>query len=171
MNSLTDEKDEQLDDLLKDISDKVEYGPPLIANVSSSFTKTVTRPLSKETKSALAERMKIPENCKEFSAPKVNSEIWRLLPSHAKISDVKHQQTQQMLGIGLSAFANMANTLAANKNNIPKELMTTLLKQAIDGANALGDQFQSISTRRRHEMKKFLNPEYSGICLGQVCFL
>lgn len=159
---------DELKDLLKDIESITDFGPSLLQNVSSGFTKTASRPLTKESKATLTSKIKIPENCKEFLVPKVNSEIWRLLPSQAKILDIKQQQVQQSLTLGLSSLAIITNTVVNAKDAIPKEILSTVVKQPMDGANILGDQFQAISNRRRYEMKRHLNPEYGGICSQQV---
>ncbi|OXA42979.1 hypothetical protein Fcan01_22263 [Folsomia candida] len=162
-----DELNDELTDLLKDIENTTEFGPSLLPNVSSGFAKTAARPLTKESKATLAAKIKVPENCKEFLVPKVNSEIWRLLPSQAKILDINQQQIQQSLTLGLSSLAVITNTIVNSKESIPKEVLSLVVKQAMDGANILGDQFQAISSRRRFEMKRHLNPEYGGICSQQ----
>lgn len=159
---------DELDELLQDLEKKVEFGPALLANVSVGFSKTVARPLTKESKSSLKEKIRVPENCKELIVPKVNTEIWKLLPSQAKVLDLKQQQIQEVLSSGLSTLASISNSIALHKAEIPKEVVSSVIKQAIDGANLLGDEFQSISGRRRYEMKKYLNPEYARICTAQV---
>lgn len=74
---------------MQDIERCTDFGPELPQNVADSFVKTVVRTLSKESRANLKDKLKIPSNCKEFIAPKVNQEIWRMLPSHAKLTDVK----------------------------------------------------------------------------------
>ncbi|OXA40087.1 hypothetical protein Fcan01_25114 [Folsomia candida] len=85
----------------------------------------------------------------------------------AKILDIKQQQIQQSLTLGLSSLALITNTIVNSKESIPKEVLSSVVKQAMDGANILGDHFQAISSRRRFEMKRHLNPEYGGICSQQ----
>lgn len=136
--------------------------------MAEGFIKTVTRPLTKETKANLRDKIKTPANCKEFVTPKVNQDIWRMLPQQAKINDLKSQQLQQLVSLSLSQFAFIGNEIAKNKDKIPKEVTSLVLQTAIDGSNLLGDQFQSISYSRRLDMKRFLNPEYSGICNAKV---
>lgn len=101
-------------------------------------------------------------------APKVNNELWRTLPSHARLNDLRNQQLQQSIGMGLSVFATMASSVLSASDIVPKEIRTSLLRSATDGANLLGDQFQSLSTRRRMDLKKFMNPEFAGICSAEV---
>lgn len=96
----------------------------------------------------------------------MNAEIWRQLPSQAKVLDIKQQQIQEVISLGLSSLASIANTVAMNKGQM--DIVDSVVKQSLDGANLLGDLFQSISGRRRYDLKKFLNPEYSGICSAQV---
>lgn len=154
--------------MLEDIEKGTELGPEIAKNVAESFLKTVGRPLSKESESMLKNNLKTPANCKQFAPPKVNNEIWRIIPSHARLLDVKNQQTQQTLGSGLSALAMITNQIIANKAKIPKEVSDSVVKLAVDSANILGNQMQHINTTRRLEMKKYLNPEYAGICTLQV---
>lgn len=158
----------ELETLLQDMEKTIDFGPAVMQNVSIGFVKTAVRPLTKETKSNLKERIKIPENCKEFIVPKVNGEIWRLLPAQAKVSDIKQQQNQLVLSQGLSTLTTISNVIASNKQKIPNEVVSSIVKHAMDCANIFGDQFQALSTRRRFEMKRFLNPEYSSICSAQV---
>lgn len=82
--------------------------------------------------------------------------------------DLKQQQIQEVLSAGLSTLASISNSVAVHKSQIPKEVVNSVVKQAIEGANLLGDEFQSINGRRRYEMKKYLNPEYSSICTTQL---
>jgi hypothetical protein len=98
----------------------------------------------------------------------MNLEIWRTLPSHARLTDVKHQQNQQVLSYGLITLARIADGLVTRKSELSKDLTSTLMKQAIEGANLIGDQFQSINTSRRMEVKRYINPEYANICSAQV---
>ncbi len=157
-----------MDEILQDIEKCNDFGPEILSNVAESFIKTAVRPLTKESRAGLKEKMKTPVNCKQFVTPKVNPEIWRLLPPHGKLADVKHQQIQQTLSIGLSTFSVVANLVVSNKDKIPKEVVSSILRNAMDGANIMGDQFQGITMNRRMEIKKYLNPEYAGICSAQI---
>lgn len=146
----------------------VEFGPELLPEVASGFNKTMSRPLSKETSENLKNKFKIPSNCKPLVTPKMNQEIWSHLPANARMTDLNLQQNQQSLGIGLNALSQIANEVAKAASSIPKELKTSILKLSIDAGNILGDQIQSISKKRRFEVKRHINSEYHGICNSQV---
>ncbi|OXA56451.1 Facilitated trehalose transporter Tret1-2 [Folsomia candida] len=135
---------QEVNELLNDIEKQSDLGPSIMENVAQSFAKTINRPLSKETKAKLREAIKIPENCKDFSAPKINNEIWRIIPSHARLSDVKSQQNQQALGCGMSALALISNMALQHKKDLPKELLAAIIKTSLDASNIMGDQFQQI---------------------------
>jgi len=164
----TESIDTELEMLLKDTEKKAEFGPKLLPYIAVGFQNTVTRPLTKSSAETLKEKIKIPDNCKEFMAPKVNPEIWRNLPTHARLNDVRQQQNQQTLSVALTTLANMSNEIASRKAEIPSDLRNIVLKYAIDGANLLGDQFQSITTSRKLEIRKFISHEYGQICTAPI---
>lgn len=75
---MTDPHEKEVEELLNDIEMGSDLGPEVSQNVAASFIKTVTRPLSKESKSKLRENIKTRSNCKEFVPPKINNEIMKL---------------------------------------------------------------------------------------------
>lgn len=158
------EIEEGISAILQDVEKDVEYGPALVETVAQSFVKTVSRKLKKETASQLRENVKIPENCKAFLAPKMNKEVWRTLPSHARLEDVRKQQLQSVMSTSLSALAMIADTVTRNSKVIPGPVKAAMLKTAIDAANLLGDQFQDISSRRRMDVRKYISQQYSPLC-------
>lgn len=171
MNDLKQLLDAQMDEvqiLLEDIEKGTELGSEISTSVAESFIKTISRPLSKESKLKLRENLKTPSNCKEFVPPKVNNEIWRLIPSQARLLDVKQQQTQQALSTGLTALALITNQIIERKSEVPKDIVSSVVKIAIDAANCIGDQCEQLNSSRKLELKRYLNPEYSGICNIQV---
>lgn len=101
----------------------------------------------------------------------MNAEIWRNLPGSAKVADLQQQQLQQTLSYALVAFSNIANVTAKRAIEIPKDVVAEILKGSIDCANLIGHQIQEINSKRRNEVKRFLNPEYGNICSSQVKIL
>lgn len=156
---------------MEDIEKGAELGPEVSSNIAESFVKTVKRPLSKESNLKLRNNIKTPSNCKEFVPAKVNNEIWKIIPSQARLRDIQQQQTQQALGTGLSALTMISNTILSRKTELPKDLVASVIKLAMDAANVMGDQTQQLNSIRRLDMKKHLNPEYTGICTAQVNWL
>lgn len=163
-----DREDPEIEGLLQDIEKETDFDEDLLPQVAEGFGKTVLRPLTKESKEKLKISLKIPNNCKQFVPPKINSEIWRILPSNARLSDVKNQQLQHTLSASLAALSKIANIVVSQKREIPKETTNSIVKLAMDAGNIIGDQIQVINSNRRQDVKKHLNPEYMGICNAQV---
>lgn len=158
----------QIEELLADIEKGADLGPEISQNVAESFLKTISRQLSKESKAKLRETLKTPLNCKQFSPPKINNEIWKIIPSQARLQDVKQQQSQQALSVGLSALSIITSQVLIRKSEIPNEVVSSIVKLAIDAANVLGDQSQQVNSNRKMDLKRYLNPDYAGICTSQV---
>lgn len=146
----------------------------MIPNLATAFIKTVTRPLKKETTAKLKDHLKIPDNCREFRVPKMNNEIWKCLPPHAKMDDVHSQQVQTSLVYGLSSLSKIANAAALlncrKDQGAPasKELCNEIIDFAIKGANFLGHQLQEMNLKRRGNVKRHINSDYSGICNREI---
>ncbi|OXA39203.1 hypothetical protein Fcan01_26050 [Folsomia candida] len=138
-----DPHEKEVEELLNDIEMGSDLGPEVSQNVAASFIKT-------------------------FVPPKINNEIWRIIPSNARLADVKQQQIQQAFATGLSALAVITDQVLSRKSEIPKEVVSTVVRLAIDTGNILGDQAQQLNSTRRFDLKKYLNPEYGGICSSQV---
>lgn len=150
----------QIEELLADIEKGADLGPEISQNVAESFLKTISRQLSKESKAKLRETLKTPLNCKQFSPPKISNEIWKIIPSQARLQDVKQQQSQQALSVGLSALSIITSQVLIRKSQIPNEVVSSIVKLAIDAANVLGDQSQQVNSNRKMDLKRYLNPDF-----------
>lgn len=153
---------------LVDIEKTTDYGPELTQNVAAGISKTVSRPLSKETLTKLSSKLLVPANCKMAAVPKMNSEIWSNLPGKARIQDLQLQNLQQTNSQGLVALALIANQIALHRHELPENLAKEVLQVCMDGANVLGNGLQMINMKRRQEVKQYLNQEFAGICNTSV---
>jgi len=157
-----------LDILLADIEKAEDYGPALSSKVAEGFMKTLERPLSKETVNSLKLKSKIPENCKIFAVPKMNSEIWTQLPAQAKISDLKNQTHLKSLSLALSSLSRIAEIAAKSSSNQSNDSSKEIIKIALDTANVLGDEFQEVCNKRRLDVRRHMNAEYSAVCSAKI---
>lgn len=163
-----DNEDPELLELLEDIEKENNYGPSISANIAEAFDRTAQRSISKENMEKLKANLKIPDNCKSFTVPKVNSEIWQNLRTRSRIMDLKLQQNQAGLSTALSALAQISDEVAKSAKLMPKEAATKILKLSMDAGNLIGSQFFDLSARRRMEIKPFLNADYAGICNSSI---
>lgn len=86
----------ELLDILNESQIEPEFGPDLHVNVASSFSNLGKTVLSKEKIEELRKPFLTPANCKLLGVPRVNPEIWTVLPQKSKQGDF---QSQQMLTI------------------------------------------------------------------------
>lgn len=157
----------EIQDALVDIEQPLNYGDNLEKSLAEGFIKTVSRPLSKESKEKLKNNIIIPSNCKVISPPKMNPEVWMALPSKSRLSDLQAQQVQQSLSLGIVSFATISNEIA-KLSVLPVELRAKLVKQAMNAANLLGSQFQDLNQSRRIKLKPHLPPDCTSLCNSQV---
>lgn len=155
---------------LQDCEKGQEVGPEIGNAVAEAYNRTVQRKLSKETHSDLLTKIKIPANCKPLTVPKMNGEIWNHLQTKAKIKDLGFQSIQQSIGYAITALAVSSNEIArhANQQGMKASVASSLLQINMNAANILGHSFQQITSRRRSEVKPFLNADFASICSTEV---
>lgn len=160
---------EELQSALSDCEKSLEMGPEIGNSVADAYNRTVKRPLSKETVTQLYAKYKIPRNCKSLIVPKVNPEIWGHLPNRAKIGDLGLQSVQQCMGFALNTLAITSNMIAkfSAEKQITPAAASQLLQLCMDSGNVLGNGFQSVTTKRKMEIKPQLHPDYAGICSNE----
>lgn len=168
LHILVDQPDPELLEALKDLETEVDVGPPITPQLAECIDKTVKRPLKKETLTKLTSDLKIPENCRGLSVPKMNPEIWSNLPTKAKVNDLGLQNLQQYTSYGLIALANMGDVITKNGDGISKDVARQLIEITRNAANVLGNGYQIITQKRRQEVKTYLNAEFSGICSSSI---
>lgn len=147
------------------MEETVDYGPAINEKLAEGFARAASTHMSKEAFDSIKikEHGKIPTNCKALQVPRVNPEIWGNLPVKGRVTDVKSQNMQQNLSLGMCSLAAVANELVKS-TVIPKDVRADLLKMVMDAGKAFGTGFYELSMKRRNDMKPFINPEYSDIC-------
>lgn len=158
----------EIEEALADVEETNDFGPDIQQGIATAFNKTVMRPLSKETKGTLKKRVLIPANCKIMMPPKVNQEIWSMLPTKSRLIDLNYHQVQTTLATGVATLAIMSDEIAKLSAGLPKETMHQLLKAAMDTANLLGTQMQDLNQKRKQAIKPYITADYAGICSMDV---
>lgn len=160
----TDDSAAELADVLADVEKTIEYGSDIKPGIADAFIKTISRPLSKDTKEKLKKELLIPSNCRLLTPPKMNSEIWMNLPTRSRLADLHSQQVQQSLATGIATLATISDEIAKITGKIPKETFNAILKTSITAANILGNQYQEMNSKRKQAVKAHISSEYAGIC-------
>lgn len=71
-----------------------EVGPDLQNDVAVSLNRLYSQKMTKASLDQMKEKYKIPSNCRGMSVPKVNGEIWPLLPQRIRQNDYNQQMQQ-----------------------------------------------------------------------------
>ena len=81
--------------------DKVNTHPPVSEDLASFVSKSISSKMEKAAYNELSEKYARPENIPFLVAPKVNREVWNLIPEYAQKKDLRlaKQQNQLVQGI------------------------------------------------------------------------
>lgn len=155
---------------LKDCEKGQEVGPEVSKAVAEAYNRTVKRQMAKDTYTDLLSKVKIPANCKSLIVPKVNGEIWNHLPTKSKLADLGYQSIQQSIGYAITALAVSSNEIArhVSQQDMKANIASGMLQMNMNAANVLGHSFQQITSRRRSEVKPYLNADFASICSTDV---
>lgn len=141
-----------------------EYGSPLNSDVAQSITQLYNTESVKNARDKMKDKFKVPENCKTLEVPRVNPEIWSLLPPQVKQKDFAAQQQQQLVSSAAVAVARMTDTLFTTKEPIKQALREDLIKQCMELGSILAIASDDVNKRRKGEIKPAINREFASIC-------
>lgn len=141
-----------------------EYGDDLQKDVAESINDLYSGESNRSIIEKLREYYKIPGNCKSIGVPKVNQEIWPLLPSKVRQRDFNLQQNHQFISVAAVSLARMSEILFTTTDKIGQDLRTKLLKMSMEASTALSYAADELNKRRKLEIKPSLNNEFAGIC-------
>jgi hypothetical protein len=92
-----------------------ELGPDLNKDVATSIGKLYSHRYPKEHIDKLKEPLKLPANCKFLGVPKINREIWPLLPAKARQTDYSTQSLQKGVSYTSIMAAKLSEKLFSTK--------------------------------------------------------
>lgn len=141
-----------------------EYGSDLQKDVAESINELYSGEANRSMTEKLREYYKIPGNCKAIGVPKVNQEIWPLLPSRVRQRDYNLQQNHQFISVAAVGLARISELLFTTNDKIAPDLRTKLLKMSMEASTALSYAADEMNRRRKQEIKPSLNNEFAGIC-------
>jgi len=156
--------DDEMIDILNTTQPKDDFGPDLQSDVAVAVKRLFTNKPSKEKIDLIKVDNKLPANCKELAVPKVNHEIWSMLPPRAKQIDYSNQVIQQQLGTASVILSRTAESIFNAGNKIEKSTRDALLKQSLDSLSIIGNIMQDLSLKRKQDIRPYLSKEASAIC-------
>ncbi|XP_052686937.1 uncharacterized protein LOC128166076 [Crassostrea angulata] len=99
-----------------------------------------------------------PANCNNLVAPRVNTDIWNILPKFAQSRDSGFQAVQKTIVAGITPILRIAEMM---KTNDKFKEIRNLLKQSII---VLCNSIYQISQKRRFLMRRVLPNRFQDIC-------
>lgn len=144
-------QNEFIEILGEDPSTAVTYGPEIHKEIASRFTHICTSGLDKTNRKLLIEKHKVPGNCINISAPRLNAEIKAALSDSVVKRDKAIEYRQHQMAAAISSLGSIMSNLLINKcdNN-------ALMRDLMDLGRLLCDIQHSQSTARRNLALNFV---------------
>ena len=117
--------------------------------------------MNAEKLKSILEKYARPENCPGMTCKKVNPEIWKLLNSSRKRTDVQLYHLQQTVLKVMFAVLQTTNTLVESSSNMGNN---QILANLIDAIAMLAHTHSNMLLLRKDQIKPALKQEYSAIC-------
>ncbi|XP_074027739.1 uncharacterized protein [Leptinotarsa decemlineata] len=143
---------------------KNDVGPNIAEDLASRWQQYLTLGLDKETRQELWKKWNIPGNCGSLKAPKLNPEFQSLLAPAELKKETFLQNTQEILGRGLSALGCSLSLVLVNLKSYDNNLVSSL----VDAAKLITDTHHTISTHRRHQLKNRLSSQIQKVIESQI---
>ncbi len=160
---------DSLKEILNQTLQQDQFDPPINEHVAKSINDLYFAPNNaKVSKDTLKTKFKIPENCQVLAVPKVNPEIWSLLPSNLRQKDFALQQFQQTMSTASVAVAKIADALFTTKDQISQSLREYLLSSTMEAATVLAQAAEEMNKKRKNKIRPALNTEFTGICANST---
>ena len=127
------------------------------ANGQESLTRAFIPKKEKEDMKKLTDSCPTPENC-NLPTPKLNIEIWQLLNSYQKRSDVRMSMIQRNIIAATSGVISLVKDVLESKLD-----NQALVQKSTDIIGLLGHSTNEISLKRKLFIKSALNEEYKDL--------
>lgn len=151
-------------DALNVMQPEPEFGEPINNDVAKSISEIYNSENKRNTRDTLKEKLKVPENCQVLSVPRVNQEIWSMLPPTVKQTDFASQSQQQLVSMAATAMAKLTDNVFGTRETISQPLRENLIRSCMAVNSILAMMTEDFNKKRKLEMKPSLNREYSAIC-------
>lgn len=139
-------------------------GNPVSEDLAILTKKLLSASLDDKKRSELCEKYPIPENVGSLNAPKVNSEIWRVMEPKTRTKDIKLQKLQQHTLRATVPVLQVIDNLVScrdQKDQIDVDLLVTKLVDVLVFSSACN---ADLNSNRRDIIRTNLNFEYQSIC-------
>ena len=158
-----DEISHELKELEQFFNIPESYGEDLHASVAPLIYNGISTAVNKEKVKEVVEKHLCPQNTPNLRVPRVNPQVWRMLPAHAKTKDVQMQKMHMMMVKSVTITAKLFSVIIQQqkKGTIATKSVTPLITDLLRIGSAIYTDF---SQQRREAVKPYLNDECKELC-------
>lgn len=138
------------------------------ARLASSINKSFHNRLKSEKLKEKLTTYVRPDNCEVLTVPRVNPEIWDLLDTQSKASDLKLSQPQKTIVAATVAITQAADKLLQSTTPENESMINEALKMQLNAVGLLGSASFELSLKRRNAIKPKLSRDYASLSSSQV---
>ena len=113
---------------------------------------------------SVLDRHACPKNIPNLRVPMLNQQIWNILPTSARLSDVKLKYFQLLTTKFITATARCLHLLSSAQGSGPSVDIASILPLVADQLRMGSALYTSLSQRRRDAIKPMLQNEFRQLC-------
>lgn len=154
-----DDSDGELLEELQQLYDTAveEVGPPIDGKLKDLVNNLFTHHLTDDRQKNLHDKHLRPENCPTMVNPRVNQEVWDILPSNARMMDVNISRVGAKLAKSAAPVSRLVDLLFLIKSkvkNVPE--ISDAIRLATDALALQAGALHELNIQRRSLLKKDL---------------
>ena len=132
-------------------------GAPVRGETAAIVNAGLRSIVSLDREKELTAKINRPENCEGLTVPKINRDIWDILPRGSREADLGVQRTQFLLHKGITPIVQLMDNLLRKEDR-------TNLKLAADSFKLLAMTSCQLSQKRKDLVSLDLEPPYKRLC-------
>ena len=130
--------------------ENIANGEEISSSIASASKIFWHKPLKQEALKVKLGNAAIPSNCKFLLPKRTNKEVWSNMPTYARGTDIKLQETHKCYSASVTMTLRAASKLAIASQNMPdKELVSELMSSLKESMNLAGKTSQLLNQVRR----------------------
>ena len=137
-------------------------------SMAELINKSFREVLEDDQAKMLRDEFERPSNCQNLVPPLVNGPIWKQMSKFSRSCDISARETQLTLGVAGAAVAASLTVLQRLKKETdqvePKRELGNVVKSLGKALKLMGSASQSISLKRRKDIKPCINQDLSPLC-------
>ena len=171
MENTSTTKNSVMENLCQHFDSKDRYGKPVMDDLVNILKVIFSTDISKadvdKKREEFIEKFLFPKNCEILSVPKVNKEIWRLLPASARNSDIAIQKPQTLIAHAIVPIVRVVEVLIKADPQGDNEETNETVNRLMEAISMMAMANDDLNHVRRNSIKPNLNADFRSLCSSQ----